>query len=168
MAEECRTIPERTGAIAPSPNQERRANRPSLARLETNGIAVTVSIEGSAHRRTRAICWSSDRFAFCCRGSFRLACSPSAIFTGLGNYGFRLAVFREPLQVAQVYCELFDLWLHANRDRRTVRIPTIEAMSGRAPQSNCEAIGYGPGRNVHRGGPMAAWKICRKSSISTI
>jgi uncharacterized protein len=173
MAEECRTISERTGcAITLSTTTNGVLIDEAWADcFETHGITVTVSIDGPAHihdihRRTfqggpthalveRAIRLLQSRQIPL---GVLAVCNPRhqareffQYFTGLGITCFDLlfpdATFEdEPLQIAQFYCELFDLWLDANRDRRRVSISSIEAMVAGllGGQSNYEAIGYGP------------------------
>jgi uncharacterized protein len=173
MAEEYRTISERTGcAIALSVTTNGVLIDEAWADcFETHDIAVTVSIDGPAHihnihRRTfqggpthalveRAIHLLQSRQIPL---GILAVCNPRyqareffEYFTGLGITDFDLlfpdATFEdEPPHIAQFYCELFDLWLDANRDQRTVNISTIEAMVAGllGGQSNSEAIGYGP------------------------
>jgi len=51
-----------------------------------------------------------------------------------------------PPRVAQFYCDLFDLWLAANRDRKTINIRSTENMVAGllGGSSTSEEIGYGP------------------------
>ena len=51
-----------------------------------------------------------------------------------------------PPSIAKFYCDLFDLWLEANRTKKTIELRSIEAMlTGLlGGNSQTEAIGYGP------------------------
>jgi uncharacterized protein len=173
MAEECRTISERTNcAIALSTTTNGVLIDEAWADcFETHDIAVTVSIDGPAHihdvhrrtfqgRPTHALVERAIRLLQSREIPLGVlaVCNPRhqareffQYFSGLGITDFDLlfpdATFEdEPLHIAQFYSELFDLWLDANSDRRTVSISIIEAMAAGllGGQSKYEAVGYGP------------------------
>lgn len=139
--------------------------------FESNNISVTISIDGPAHihdihRRTFQ---GGETHELAERALRRLqsrdisvgvlaVANPAyeakefvAFFSGLGLDRFDILIpdatlDDEPPSIGSFYCGLFDQWLEANRERRTVSIRTIEAMvtgllGGR---STSEGIGYGP------------------------
>ena len=72
-------------------------------------------------------------------------------FTGIGINNFDIlypdATFDDdPPHIAQFYCDLFDLWIAANRDKRKLTIRSTENMVAGLLGGNSESeeIGYGP------------------------
>jgi uncharacterized protein len=173
IAEECRSISMRTGCafeLAVTTNGV-LIDEAWLDCFERNDVAVTVSIDGPAHihdihRRTfqggpthtlveRAVRLLQTRGI---QVGVLAVCNPAYhpkefvdFFAGIGIDGLDImlpdATFEDdPPRVAQFYCDLFDLWLEANRDKRTVSIRSIEDMVAGllGGRSSSEGIGYGP------------------------
>ena len=170
---ECRAIAERTGCVVSLTLTTNGVliDDAWIDCFERNEIGLTISIDGPAeihdiHRRTfqgapthaaveRAIRLLQARgISF---GTLAV-CNPAYpaetffdYFRTLGLESFDIifpdAVHGDdPPSIAAFYSSLFDLWLDANRDRRAVRIRTVESMvSGLlAGPSPCEVVGYGP------------------------
>lgn len=173
IAEECRSISMRTGCafdLSVTTNGV-LIDEAWLDCFDQNNINVTVSIDGPAHihnihRRTfqggpthalveRAVQLLQTRGI---QIGVLAVCNPVHhprefvdFFTGIGLAHFDImfpdATFEDdPPHIAQFYCDLFDLWLEANRNKRTVNIRTIENMvTGLlGGHSRSEEIGYGP------------------------
>jgi uncharacterized protein len=139
--------------------------------FEQTGIHVTLSMDGPAyihdiHRRTFQ---GGATHALVERAVRRLqargipigvlaVCNPAFssrafvdFFSSIGIDHFDLlfpdATFDEhPPSLAQFYCELFDIWFEANREKRTLHIRDTENMVAGllGGESRSEEIGYGP------------------------
>jgi len=139
--------------------------------FEQNDIHVTLSLDGPAHihdvhRRTFG---GGPTHALVERGIRLLqkrgvpfgvlaVCNPAHqavefvdFFNGIGINDFDImfpdATFDDnPLHVAQFYKDLFDLWFKANRDRRSLKIRSVENMVAGllGGRSKSEEIGYAP------------------------
>jgi uncharacterized protein len=173
MAEGCRSIGKHTGCafeLAMTTNGV-LIDEAWLDCFERNEIRITVSLDGPAHihdihRRTfrggpthalveRAIRLLQTRnIHFGVLAVCNPAHHPSEIvdfFAELGINGFDIlypdATFEDdPPHIAQFYCDLFDIWLEANRKERTLDIRSIENMVAGllGGQSKSEELGYGP------------------------
>jgi len=173
LAEECRSISGRTGGafgLLLTTNGV-LMDETWLDCFEQHGIRVSISIDGPAHihdihRRTfkggpthasveRAIRQLQTR-----RIPFGVlaVCNPAYhprefvdFFTDIGINRFDIifpdVTFEDdPPHIAQFYCDLFDIWLEANREERKLEIRSIESMLAGllGGYSKTEAIGYGP------------------------
>jgi uncharacterized protein len=173
MAEECRAISARTGCafdLAMTTNGV-LIDEAWLDCFERNDIHVTLSIDGPSHihdihRRTfqggptHALVEEAVRLLQKRGIQFGVlaVCNPAYhpeefvdYFRGMAINDFDImypdATFDEnPPHVAQFYCDLFDLWLEANRDKRTLHIRSIENMVAGllGGRSKSEEIGYAP------------------------
>lgn len=173
IAHECNSISERTGCkieLSLTTNGI-LIDEAWLDCFEQHGIHVTLSIDGPAyiHDVYRRTFQGGPTHALVERAVRQLqsrtisvgvlsVCHPAYhpkefvdFFNGIGIDNFDImfpdATFDdEPPLVAQFYCDLFDFWLEANRDKKTVTIRSIENMVAGllGGSSKTEEIGYGP------------------------
>lgn len=173
IADKCRGISERTGAkieLSVTTNGI-LIDDAWLDCFEQNGFQVTLSIDGPAHihdihRRT----FQGGPTHASVERAVRLlqargipigvlsVCNPAYhpkeyvdFFMSIGIADFDImfpdATFDDqPSRVAQFYCDLFDIWFAANRDKRALSIRSIENMLAGllGGHSKSEEIGYGP------------------------
>jgi uncharacterized protein len=173
MAEGCHSIAMRTGCVFELSLTTNGVliDEAWLDCFERHGIRVTVSMDGPAHihdihRRTfqggptHALVERAVRLLQRRDIPFGVlaVCNPAHhareivdFFTGIGIKDFDVmfpdATFDDdPPHVAQFYCDLFDIWLEANRDERKLHIRSIENMVAGllGGESQSEEIGYGP------------------------
>ena len=174
IGKECRAIAARTGCkieLSVTTNGV-LIDEAWLDCFEQNSIQVTLSIDGPAqvhdiYRRTfqdgptHALVESAVQ-RLQARGiapGVLAVCNPAHYpkeyvdyFVGTGINTFDImfpdATFEDndPPRLAKFYCDLFDLWLEANRDKRTINIRSTENMVAGllGGSSRTEEIGYGP------------------------
>ena len=173
IAEECRAISARTGCKFEHSVTTNRVliDEAWIDCFQENGFYVTISIDGPSHihdihRRTfqsaptHAVVEHALR-QLQARGlsiGVLAVCNPSYnpkefvdYFRGMGIDTFDImhpdATFDDhPPRIAKFYCDLFDLWMTANRDQRTLSIRSTENMVAGllGGHSQTEEIGYGP------------------------
>jgi uncharacterized protein len=173
LAEDCRSISDRTGcsfAFSLTTNGV-LLDDGWLDCFEQNTIHVTLSIDGPAHihdlhRRTfqggpthalveRAIRLLQHRGT---HFGVLAVCNPAyhpkeyvEYFAAVGIDEFDVllpdATFDDsPPSIGKFYCDLFDLWLDGNREKRGLNIRSVENMVAAllGGQSKSEEIGYAP------------------------